>query len=590
MEYRERNNHDSLVSTSTYASTAYDPASYTAIKDGETKEHEQRATDPMLVDETVTIQPWKASKHQMIIIITLSIMSFVIALDANVIVTSLSSIIQDIGGTSTQAFWIGTSYLISCAVAMPFLASLSDIFGRPIILIGSLILFTLGTILCCVASDIGLLLVGRVIQGVGAGGMYVLSLVVFTDIVPLRHRPKLYGIIQMAWAVGSLVGPIIGGAIAEHTTWRWIFYINFPICGYSLIAVPILLTLKPPTATFSQKLKRVDWLGGFLFIGSMVTFLIGLSWGGNDFPWRSVQTLVPLFIGAGGLAVALVYEHKFAKLPFLRKILFTDRSAIVVYILGALQGFILYGQLYYIPFYFLSVPEYSPTMAGVAMLPVTLLLLPGSIISGILVSRYNAYRWSIWIGWALLALASGLLIYWGVGTSVAVHVITLVIGGVGHGFILNAQTFVTGAIVDPQNSGHAASMYLFLRMLGCAIGVNVGSTTFQNVMALKLRRQGIAEDIARRAEEYLLVVKTLPDGTFKDAVLESYAYGFKGVHGVYVALAVIAFFLSFLIRHYDLNRIHETEHRLQQNRVSRMFETHQHRTRGEPIPTSDESS
>lgn len=229
-------------------------------------------------------------------------------------------------------------------------------------------------------------------------------------------------------------------------------------------------------------------------------------------------------------------------------------------------------------------------MAGVAMLPVTLLLLPGSIVSGILVSRYNAYRWSIWIGWALLALASGLLIYWGVGTSVAVHVITLVIGGVGHGFILNAQTFVTGAIVDPQNSGHAASMYLFLRMLGCAIGVNVGSTTFQNVMALKLRRQGIAEDIARRAEEYLLVVKTLPDGTFKDAVLESYAYGFKGVHGVYVALAVIAFFLSFLIRHYDLNRIHETEHRLQQNRVSRMFETHQHRTRGEPIPTSDESS
>lgn len=145
----------------------------------------------------------------------------------------------------------------------------------------------------------------------------------------------------MAWAVGSLVGPIIGGAIAEHTTWRWIFYINFPICGYSLIAVPILLTLKPPTATFSQKLKRVDWLGGFLFIGSMVTFLIGLSWGGNDFPWRSVQTLVPLFIGAGGLVVALVYEHKFAKLPFLRKILFTDRSAIVVYILGALQGFIV---------------------------------------------------------------------------------------------------------------------------------------------------------------------------------------------------------------------------------------------------------
>lgn len=146
---------------------------------------------------------------------------------------------------------------------------------------------------------------------------------------------------QMAWAIGSLTGPIIGGAVAEHTTWRWIFYLNFPICGYSLLAIPILLTLKPPTATFSEKLKRVDWLGGFLFIGSMVTFLVGISWGGNDFPWRSAQTLVPVFIGAAGLTVTLFYEHSYARYPFLKKILFTDRSAITVYVLGLLQGFIV---------------------------------------------------------------------------------------------------------------------------------------------------------------------------------------------------------------------------------------------------------
>ncbi|OLN97753.1 putative MFS-type transporter C1399.02-like protein 4 [Colletotrichum chlorophyti] len=588
MAYRHQ--HDSVVSTSTYSSTAYDPAAYTTIK--EPKDQDPRgASDPMLVDESLHLQPeWKPSKHQMVIVITLSIMSFVIALDANVIVTSLSSIIQDIGGTSTQAFWVGTSYLISCAVAMPFLASLSDIFGRPIILIGSLIFFTVGTILCCVSNGIDLLLVGRVIQGIGAGGMYVLSLVVFTDIVPLRHRPKLYGIIQMAWAIGSLVGPIIGGAIAEHTTWRWIFYINFPICGYSLVAIPVLLTLKPPTATFGQKLRRVDWLGGFLFIGSMVTFLVGISWGGNDFPWRSAQTLVPVFIGFFGLVITLFYEHRWAKVPFLKKDLFTDASAITVYVLGLLQGFILYGQLYYIPFYFLSVMQYTPTMAGVAMLPVTLLLLPGSIISGILVSRFNAYRWSIWMGWALMALASGLLIHWDTDSSIPLHVVTLAIGGIGHGLVLNAQTFVTGAIVEPHNSGNAAAMYLFLRMLGCAIGVNVGSTTFQNVMGLKLERKGIATDIAQRAEEYLEVVKTLPDGTFKDAILESYAFGFKGVHGVYVSLAVIAFGLSFLIRHYDLNKMHETEHKLHQNRVSRMFDTHQQEARGESIPTSPDDS
>ncbi|KAK1657150.1 major facilitator superfamily transporter [Colletotrichum godetiae] len=514
-------------------------------------------------------QPWKPSRHQMVVIVTLSIMSFVIALDATVIVTSLSSVIQDIGGTSTQAFWVGTAYLISCATVMPLLASLSEIFGRPVILIGSLVIFTTGTTLCCVAESIGPLLGGRVVQGIGAGGMYVLSLVVFTDIVHLRYRPKYYGIIQLAWAVGSLVGPVIGGAIAEHTTWRWIFYINFPICAYSLIAVPVLLTLKPPTRTFAEKLQLVDWLGGFLFIGSMVTFLVGLSWGGNDFPWRSAQTLVPVFIGAAGLMTTLFYEHRFAKVPFLKRTLFTDMSSVTVYVLGLLQGFILYGQLYYVPFYFLSVKQKTPTMAGVAMLPVTLLLVPGSIISGVLVSRLNAYRWSIWMGWVLVAAASGLFISWSVETHLAVNVVTLAIAGIGHGLVLNAQTFVTGAIVDESDSGAAAAMYLFLRMLGSAVGVNIGSTTFQNVMAAELERKGITRSIAQHAEEYLVVLRTLPDDSFKRSVLQSYASGLKGVHSVYVALAAIAFAASFLIRHYDLNKEHVTVHKLQETSFMR---------------------
>ncbi|TDZ61871.1 Efflux pump FUS6 [Colletotrichum trifolii] len=424
-----------------------------------------------------------------------------------------------------------------------------------------------------------MLLGGRVVQGIGAGGMYVLSLVVFTDVVPLRQRPKYYGIIQLAWAVGSLVGPVMGGAIAEHTTWRWIFYINFPICGYSLVAVPMLLTLRPPESTFAEKLKRVDWLGGFLFIGSMVTFLVGISWGGNEFPWQSPETLVPIFIGAVGLIITLFYEHRYASFPFLKKILFTDISAITVYILGLLQGFILYGQLYYVPFYFLSVKQKTPTMAGVSMFPVTLTLVPGSIISGVLVSRLNAYRWSIWIGWALISIASGLFVAWDVDTHLVVNIVTLAIDGIGHGLVLNAQTFVTGAIVDPLNSGLAAAMYLFLRMLGSAIGVNVGSTTFQNVMAVELEQKGMERSIAQHAEEYLVVLQTLPDDTFKNAVLGSYAFGFKGVHGVYVALAVVAFAASFLIRHYDLNKHHETHHQLDENRFV-----------GKPRPSGPNSS
>lgn len=200
------------------------------------------------------------------------------------------------------------------------------------------------------------------------------------------------------------------------------------------------------------------------------------------------------------------------------------------------------------------------------MLPVTLLLVPGSIISGVLVTRFNAYRWSIWMGWALVAIASGLFISWDVDTHLVVSIVTLAIAGIGHGLVLNAQTFITGAIVDSRNSGLAAAMYLFLRMLGSAIGVNIGSTTFQNVMAAELERKGIVKNIAQHAEQYLVVLQTLPDDTFKRTVLRSYAFGLKGVHGVYVALAVIAFAASFFIRHYDLNKDHKPVHKLNEKR------------------------
>ncbi|KAG7038303.1 major facilitator superfamily transporter, partial [Colletotrichum scovillei] len=508
------------------------------------------------------------SRHDLYILVSLSIMSLVIALEANIIVTALSAIVQDIGGNSNQAFWIGTSYLVTCAACMPFTSSASDVFGRPRILFLSTFLFTVGTGVCCLSGNIGVLIAGRTIQGIGSGGMYVLTLVIFTDIVPLPQRPRLYGIIQMAWAIGSLSGPIIGGAIAENTTWRWIFYLNFPICGYCLIVIPVLLPLRAPVVGFRQGLARIDWIGGIIFTFSVIAILIGISWGGNRFPWVGPQTLLPIILGTLGITFTVYFEWKVSACPFLKVVLFSNRTSIVTYILGLLQGLILYGQLYYVPLFFISVKGYSPLVAGTSMLPVSACLLPGSIISGILVTRYNAYRWSIWLGWSLTAIASGLLIYWSVETPTYLWVITLIVGGLGHGLVLNAQTFVTGAVAAAHHSGHAATMYLFFRMLGTAIGVNLGSSVYQSFMASQLREKGLPESIAFHSEEYLTTLKNLPDGEYRSSVLVSYASGFKGVHLIFTSLAGMAFLLSFLVGHYDLNKNSEGDHQLQPQQLA----------------------
>ncbi|KAF4417442.1 Efflux pump FUS6 [Colletotrichum fructicola] len=495
---------------------------------------------------------WTMSARKIAIFVSLSVMSLVIALDANIIVTSLLAIIQDIGGTSTQAFWVGTAYLISCAVVMPFIESVSNIFGRREVLIPCIGLFTAGTLMCCFTPGIALMIAGRVVQGVGAGGMYVLCLVIFTDIVPLRLRFKLYGIIQGAWAIGSISGPIIGGAVAEHTTWRWVFYLNLPICAYCLAFFSLFCQLKKPVETVARGVAHIDWLGGFLFTASWVSLLIGMSWGGVQFAWGSAQTVAPITLGVVGLAVTVIYEARYASHPFLKKTIFTSVNSVLVYILGFLQGLILYGQLYYVPFYFLSVQSYTPTTSGVAMLPVSVLLVPGFIVSGVLITRLNSYRWAIWVGWTLTMVTSGLLIQWDVGTSVVVWVVTLMVGGVGHGFVLNAQTFVSGVSTPEENAGESAAMYLFCRTLGTAIGVNVGSSVFQNFMAMRLPVELSA--VAHHAEQYLATLRSLPSGAYKDSVLGAYAFAFQRVHTVFTGVAGLGLLLSVCIPRHSLDR------------------------------------
>ncbi|KAK7910702.1 major facilitator superfamily transporter [Apiospora marii] len=506
---------------------------------------------------------WNPTRHELLIMITLSIISLMVALDACIIVTSLSAMVTDLGGNTTQGFWIGTSYLLVNAVTMPFIASLSNIFGRPLCLVTALVFFTVGTLVCSLAHSVGTMLVGRSVQGVGGGGIVVLSLIIFTDIVPLRHRPKWYGTVLGAWSLGTCLGPICGGLIAEHTTWRWVFYIMFPFCAFGLIAVPALLTLAPRTATMAEKLARVDWVGSAIFTGSATSFLIAISWGGSQHAWDSVATLVPLCVGVAGLVVTYVWEAHFAKEPFLRKSLFWRLT---------IQGLVIYGQLYYGPLYFLSVKGYSPTKAGLALFPVMFTLVPGSIVTGALVTRLNNYRWAIWTGWVVCAVGSGLTVLWDLDTPVWQWVITLVIIGFGHGAILNAQNFAAQAMCPPGEEGAAAGMYGFVRQFGTAVGVGIGGSAFQNVMARKLEWEGLPSTLADNAEAFVETLRRMPDGApEKLRILGAYVYGFHGVLGVYVAAAGLAFFVSLFIKHYDMNKAIDTEHHLQENRASRLL-------------------
>ncbi|TLD36664.1 hypothetical protein E2P81_ATG02446 [Venturia nashicola] len=518
---------------------------------------------------SAAVEPeWKPTTHELLIMLSLAVISLMVSLDASIIITSLTRITGDLQGTAVQGFWIGTSYLLTNAVFMPVIASLSDIFGRPDCLLLSLLFFTVGSIVAATAKTITTLLVGRCVQGIGGGGITILGLVIMTDIVPLRFRSKFYGIIQAAWALGSLLGPVLGGAFAQKTTWRWVFYLMFPFCFLGFATIPFVLTLKPKTETLGTKLKRVDWIGYALFICSMSSFLVAISWGGVQHPWQSWRTLVPLLLGVFGLVLTGFWESYRAKEPFLRRSLFYCPSAFAAYFGSFIQGLLMYGCLYYAPLYFIAVRHTSFLQAGVNMLPQALALVPISIIIGGLITRFARFRWAIWSGWAIVTLGTGLIIIWGPNTSPGAWIPIMVIVGIGHGLVLSAQNFATQAIALPRDEASAAAMYAFLRSLGSAIGVGIGGSVFQNAMATKLKQYGLPDSIAKNAESYISthLWKEPIDTAVHRHAINAYVYGLRSTFAFFCGMAGLAGIASLFIKHFDMNKELNSDHKLSQMR------------------------
>ena len=227
------------------------------------------------------------------------------------------------------------------AVCQPFIVALSDSFGRRLLYMISLAFFVIGTLLCCLSQNFNELLAGRSIQGIGGGGILALGLVILTDIVPLRQRPVYLGVNQLSWALGAISGPLIGGLLVQHTTWRWIFYLNFPFCGIGFLTVPLVMRLHVKRAPLKERLLYVDWIGAFLFISSTCILLIGLTWGGSEYPWSSWRTLVPIIIGLAGIVATVMWERYGAPRPFLHLELFNSFSALAAYTGALLQGLLV---------------------------------------------------------------------------------------------------------------------------------------------------------------------------------------------------------------------------------------------------------
>ncbi|KAJ9309632.1 hypothetical protein DTO217A2_922 [Paecilomyces variotii] len=517
-------------------------------------------------------EDFKLSRRAIMIFFTLSVLTLMAALDGTSISVALPIIAERLHGTAIEAFWAGTSFLLCSTVFQPSFASFSNIFGRKPLILTSILFFFVGAVIAGVAKNFVYMLVGRSLQGVGGGGIIALSEIIVTDIVPLRLRGNYFGILSAMWSIGSVTGPILGGGFSENVTWRWIFYINFPFIGIGVVLVLLFLKLNFVPSSLAEKLRRVDYAGTVLFIGSTASFLIPLSWGGVMYDWDSWRTLVPLIIGAVGLIAFAAYEYYVASDPIIPPTIFQNRTAVVSFVGAVLQGLVLWCALYYMPLYYEAVKEYSPIVSGIALFPETFTVAPSAMITGILITWSGRYRWAIWLGWAIATLGMGILCIVDVNTSIPGWIFLNLVPGLGLGILFPSIGFAVQASATPKNLSIAVAMFSFFRAFGQAIGVAIGGVVFQNRMHDNLlgypALAPLADAYSKDAAGLVQVIKNMPDGPDKSDLKQAYTDSLRIVWAVSCAICGVAGLFSLLTQKYDLNRALETSQGLRAEKSS----------------------
>ena len=388
---------------------------------------------------------------------------YLAAVDGTIVNTALPTIVGDLGNLS-QAPWIVVGYLMTQTISTPIIGKLSDIFGRRRTYQASIALFVLASLLAATSQSLWQLVAYRALQGIGAGGLLSLPMAIVGDLLPPTERARYQGYIAATFAVAVATGPLFGGLIVDHFSWRWIFFVNLPIGGMSMFAVQKLLHItRVPTR------RSIDFLGAMALSAAVAPLIVALLWSAQRYGWGSTTTEGLILVSLVFTIVFILIEQRVAE-PIMPLWLFTDRVVRLACVGGFVIGIGMYAVNAYIPLFLQVVRGASSTTSGLLTVPSAVAITIASIVSGRLIQRFGNYRPYPLIGCALLALSAYLLSTMGTGTSRFDVALRLGIGGFGMGQLGPSMVLIVQNAVAHKDLGVATAGLSFLRSLGGVMG------------------------------------------------------------------------------------------------------------------------
>lgn len=482
---------------------------------------------------------YPSSFKLVIIVISLCVSIFLMALDNTIIATAIPRI-TDYFGALNDVGWYGSAYLLTTCSFQLLFGKLYTYFSIKWVYLTAIFIFEVGSVVCGAAPTSTALIIGRAVAGVGSAGIFSGALVIIAYSVPLVKRPIYTGLIGGMYGLASVVGPLLGGVFTDHISWRWCFYINLPLGAITIVGIAIFFDSPPRREQASiglkERLKQFDPLGTALFLPAIVVLLLALQWGGSKYPWSDGKIIALLVIFAL-LAIAFAgvqyWQQENATTP--PRVL-GQRSVLAGAWFSACLGASFFVLIYYVPIWFQAIKNTTATESGIRNLPMILALVIFSIVSGILVTVLGLYApWMI-ASSIIMAIGVGLLSTWEVDTGPAKWIGYQIIYGIGVGIGMQQSLIAVQTVLPLRDIPIGTSIINFALTLGGALFISVAQNVFTNRLIANLATA--APNIPSQ-----IVLKTGAT-ELKDAVLKIDAVSLDGVQIAYNNALMSAFYVS----------------------------------------------
>ena len=423
-----------------------------------------------------------ARPHVLGVMLALMMAMFVSMLAATVVSTSLPVILADLGGNQSAFTWVVTATLLATTVSTPIWGKLADLFNRKLLMQLALILFVVATAIAGFSTTPEMLIVMRVFQGLGAGGLAALSQIVMADVVSPRERGRYAGLFGAAMAVGTVGGPLLGGFLTDALSWHWNFFVAIPFA----IAALVMLQRNLHLPKRERGTARIDYLGIVLISGGVSLLLLWVTMAGSQFEWASVTSYVMVIGALALLAVAVIWELRVAD-PLIPLTMFRNRTFTLAVVASIATGVAMFGTSVFLSQYMQLARGASPMESGIMTIPMMAGVLLTSTVVGMVITKRGRWKAFVISGAALMIVGMAMLstlhydtAFWFVGVSMAIL-------GAGVGMLMQNLVLVTQNAVEARQLGVATSAVTFFRSLGGTIGVSVMGTILGTSVADQLK-------------------------------------------------------------------------------------------------------